>query len=58
MHTTPDLPGTSPVTDNPNPQGTEGSDPLGPGTDTDPGDRKPPVPDAKPKPTERKTGTE
>ncbi len=59
MHSTPDLPGVSPVTDNPNPGGTQGSDPLGPGTDTDvPGERKPPVPDAKPKPTERRTGTE
>jgi predicted small metal-binding protein len=33
MHSTPDLPGTSPVTDNPNPGGTQGSEPAGPGTD-------------------------
>jgi hypothetical protein len=59
MHSTPDLPGTSPVTDDPNPGGTEGSDPLGPGTDTDvPEQRKAPVPDTRPKPTERKSGTE
>jgi hypothetical protein len=56
MHSTPNLPGTSPVTDNPNPAGTQGSDPLGPSTDTDPGKRKPPAPDVKPKTTER-TGT-
>ena len=59
MHSTPDVPGTSPVTDDPNPGGTQGIDPSGPGTDTDvPGERKPPVPDARPKPTERKLGTE
>ncbi len=34
MHQTPDVPGTSPVTDNPNPQNTQGADTTGPGTDT------------------------
>ena len=34
MHETPGLPGTSPVTDNPNPQGSQGMDTYGPGTDT------------------------
>jgi predicted small metal-binding protein len=34
MHQTPNLPGTSPVTDNPNPDNTQGMDPTGPGTDT------------------------
>jgi hypothetical protein len=59
MHSTPDVPGVSPVTDKPNPGGTQGSDPLGPGTDTDvPGERKPPIPDARPRPAERKTGSE
>jgi len=58
MHSTPDIPGVSPVTDDPNPGGTQGSDPLGPSTDTDvPDKRKAPVPDVKPKPTERKTGS-
>lgn len=33
MHQTPGLPGTSPVTDNPNPKGSQGMDPLGPSTD-------------------------
>ena len=33
MHQTPNLPGTSPVTDNPNPGGTQGTEPAGPGTD-------------------------
>ncbi len=33
MHQTPGVPGTSPVTDNPNPGGTQGSVPSGPGTD-------------------------
>ncbi len=32
MHQTPDVPGTSPVTDNPNPDGTQGSDTTGPST--------------------------
>ncbi len=32
MHKTPDVPGTSPVTDNPNPDGTQGIDTQGPGT--------------------------
>ena len=34
MHQTPDIPGTSPVTDNPNPNNSQGMDPTGPGTDT------------------------
>lgn len=34
MHQTPDVPGTSPVTDNPNPNNTQGADTTGPGTDT------------------------
>jgi predicted small metal-binding protein len=34
MHRTPDVPGTSPVTDNPNPNNTQGMDTTGPGTDT------------------------
>ncbi len=34
MHQTPDVPGTSPVTDNPNPANSQGMDPTGPGTDT------------------------
>ncbi len=34
MHQTPNLPGTSPVTDNPNPNNSEGMDTLGPSTDT------------------------
>ncbi|MGI9102166.1 MAG: DUF1059 domain-containing protein [Terriglobales bacterium] len=34
MHQTPDVPGTSPVTDNPNPGNTQGADTTGPGTDT------------------------
>ena len=52
MHSTPDLPGTSPVIDNPNPGGDQGMDPYGPSTDTKkPGDKLPP-PDAKPQPTE------
>ncbi len=33
MHQTPNLPGTSPVTDNPNPNNSEGMDTLGPSTD-------------------------
>ncbi len=51
MHSTPDIPGTSPVIDNPNPGGDQGMDPYGPGTD----EQKPipaPAPDVKPKPTE------
>jgi predicted small metal-binding protein len=36
MHQTPNVPGTSPVTDNPNPGGSQGSVPSGPGTDTGP----------------------
>ncbi len=32
MHETPDVPGTSPVTDNPNPGGTQGADTTGPST--------------------------
>lgn len=52
MHTTPDVPGTSPVTDNPNPGGTQGSDPLGPGTEDAPGVRKPQKPDIRPEPVE------
>lgn len=36
MHQTPNIPGTSPVTDNPNPGGTQGTDPTGPRTDPDP----------------------
>ncbi|HWR15584.1 MAG TPA: hypothetical protein VN577_12200 [Terriglobales bacterium] len=52
MHSTPDIPGTSPVTDNPNPGGDQGMDPYGPGTDNGkPGEKLPP-PDAKPKPQE------
>lgn len=34
MHQTPGLPGTSPVTDNPNPGGSQGMDTIGPSTDT------------------------
>ena len=34
MHQTPDVPGTSPVTDNPNPADSQGMDPAGPSTDT------------------------
>lgn len=37
MHQTPGLPGTSPVTDNPNPRGSQGMDPLGPSTGGEPG---------------------
>jgi predicted small metal-binding protein len=33
MQQTPGIPGTSPVTDNPNPNNTQGSIPTGPGTD-------------------------
>ncbi len=52
MHSTPDIPGTSPVIDNPNPGGDQGMDPYGPSTDTKkPGDKLPP-PDVKPQPTE------
>ena len=36
MHRTPDVPGTGPVTDNPNPGGSQGSEPGGPGTDLKP----------------------
>ncbi len=32
MHQTPDVPGTNPVTDNPNPGGTQGADTTGPST--------------------------
>jgi len=32
MHETPGIPGTSPVTDNPNPGGTQGIDTTGPST--------------------------
>ena len=40
MHQTPDVPGTSPVTDNPNPNNTQGPVPTAPGTDTgNPGPR-------------------
>ena len=35
MHQTPDVPGTKPVTDNPNPGGTEGINPQGPTTGTE-----------------------
>ncbi len=51
MHSTPDIPGTNPVLDNPNPGGSQGSDPYGPGTDDDKPVPAPP-PDVKPKPTE------
>jgi len=34
MHQTPNIPGTSPVTDNPNPNNSQGMDPTGPGTDS------------------------
>ncbi len=34
MHQTPDVPGTSPVTDNPNPNNSQGMDTTGSGTDT------------------------
>lgn len=37
MHQTPNLPGTSPVTDNPNPEGSQGMDTLGPSTGGGPG---------------------
>lgn len=33
MHQTPNVPGTSPVTDNPNPNNSQGIDTTGPGTD-------------------------
>ncbi len=36
MHQTPDVPGTSPVTDNPNPGGTQGADTTGPSTGPEP----------------------
>ena len=52
------IPGVAPVTDDPNPGGTQGSDPLGPGTDTDiPGEAQAAGSRAEPKPTERKTGS-
>lgn len=35
MHQTPDVPGTEPVTDNPNPGGTQGINPQGPTTGTE-----------------------
>ncbi len=35
MHETPGLPGTEPVTDNPNPGGTQGINPQGPSTGTE-----------------------
>ncbi len=35
MHQTPDVPGTSPVTDDPNPGGTQGINPQGPTTGTE-----------------------
>ena len=35
MHQTPNLPGTTPVTDNPNPSGTQGMDTTGPSTGTE-----------------------
>jgi hypothetical protein len=52
MHSTPDIPGTNPVLDNPNPGGDQGMDPYGPGTDTEKPQIPAPDPDAKPKPTE------
>lgn len=41
MHQTPDVPGTSPVTDNPNPGGSQGMDTTGPSTDSVRGDMRP-----------------
>ncbi len=38
MHQTPNIPGTEPVTDNPNPGGTQGMDPQGPGWKPKPGE--------------------
>jgi predicted small metal-binding protein len=35
MHQTPGIPGTEPVTDNPNPGGTQGMNPQGPSTGTE-----------------------
>lgn len=35
MHQTPGVPGTEPVTDNPNPGGTQGINPQGPSTGTE-----------------------
>jgi predicted small metal-binding protein len=35
MHQTPNVPGTEPVTDNPNPGGTQGINPQGPTTGTE-----------------------
>ena len=55
MSTTPNLPGTSPVTDNPNPGGSQGSDPYGPGTDSDVPERKQPTEIVEPG-TERNIG--
>ncbi len=40
MHQTPNVPGTEPVTDNPNPGGTQGMDPQGPSTGTESGNVK------------------
>ncbi len=40
MHQTPNVPGTEPVTDNPNPSGTQGMDPQGPSTGTGSGNVK------------------
>src|ERR1700760_2630807 len=48
MHQTPNVPGTNPVTDNPNPGGRQGADPDAPGTDPTPGAEPDPDPDAVP----------
>ena len=59
MHQTPDVPGTSPVTDNPNPGGSQGMDPGGPSTG--PGRPEPepePVPGTKPEEEIKRLGRE
>ena len=55
MHQTPNLPGTGPVTDNPNPGGSQGMDPEGPSTG--PGGQEPEpdvVPGTRPEEDERR----
>lgn len=48
MRQTPNVPGTSPVTDDPNPGGTRGADPEGPSIDPIPGPEPDPDPEAIP----------
>jgi len=48
MHQTPNVPGTNPVTDNPNPGGKQGADLEAPGTDPTPGPEPDPDPDSVP----------